>query len=97
MVQPAMSSHHQMGGCPLHRQSFAPLNQMITQGGTQSEKKIQRQYGLWDSPNKLPKRWRKAYHSQMWNGIRAAPGWLENRDNRGVIVVQPADGNAPRR
>lgn len=24
---------HQMGGCPLHRQSFAPLNQMITQGG----------------------------------------------------------------
>jgi len=28
------SAIHRLGGCPLHRQSFAPLNQMTTRGGT---------------------------------------------------------------
>lgn len=61
-----------------------------------SEKKIQRQYGLWDSPIS-PKKVAQgiSFANVEWDQSGALV-WLENRDNRGVIVVQPADGNAAR-
>jgi dipeptidyl aminopeptidase/acylaminoacyl peptidase len=58
--------------------------------------KIQRQFGLWDSlitPGKLAQG--ISFANVEWDQSGALV-WLENRSNRGVIVVQPADGSAPR-
>lgn len=61
-----------------------------------TEKIIQRQYGLWDSPitpNKMAQG--VSFANVEWDQGGALV-WLENRANRGVIVVQPGDGSAPR-
>lgn len=58
--------------------------------------KINRQYGLWDSPiSPISLARRKAFSDILWD--ESGPlVWREQRSDRGVIVVQPPDGQAAR-
>ena len=61
---------------------------------------IQRQFGLWDSPISPASLARGIGVSGLaWDTGPNSSGsliWLENRSDRGVLVVQPPDGQAPR-
>ncbi|MBN1536376.1 MAG: S9 family peptidase [Anaerolineales bacterium] len=57
---------------------------------------IRRQYGLWDSPISPHKMAQGISFANVEWDQSGALVWLENRGNRGAIVVQPGDGSAPR-
>ena len=61
---------------------------------------IRRQFGLWDSPISPASLARGIGFSGLaWDSGPDGSGsliWLENRSDRGVLVVQPPDGQAPR-
>ena len=57
--------------------------------------KIKRQYGLWESPITPISLSRGIFFSEI-SVEDGALVWLERRSDRGVLVVQPADGQAPR-
>ena len=60
------------------------------------DKRIKRQYGLWDSPvssRSLGKG--LSFRDVQWDQSGSLV-WLENRSDRGVLMVQPADGGAAR-
>ncbi|HEX7973958.1 MAG TPA: S9 family peptidase [Anaerolineales bacterium] len=60
------------------------------------DQKIKRQYGLWDSPvTPISLARGMSFPDVAWDSGQAL-AWLENRDNRGVLVLQPPDGQAPR-
>ncbi len=61
-----------------------------------TEGKIKRQFGLWDSPITPQKLAQGISFANVEWDQSGTLVWLENRSNRGVIVVQPADGSAPR-
>lgn len=58
--------------------------------------KTQRQYGLWDSPITPLSLSRGIGLSEVAWDESGALLWLERRADRGVIVVQPPDGQSPR-
>jgi dipeptidyl aminopeptidase/acylaminoacyl peptidase len=58
------------------------------------EKKTRRQYGLWDSPIKATSLARGIEFVEVAWSESGTLTWLERRGERGVIVVQPADGQA---
>jgi dipeptidyl aminopeptidase/acylaminoacyl peptidase len=61
-----------------------------------SEKKISRQGGLWDSPITPLSLGRGITFSDVqWDDSEALV-WREGRSDRGVLVIQPPDGQAPR-
>ena len=61
-----------------------------------SDEKISRQYGLWDSPISPSRIAQGISFSNVEYDQDGCLVWLENRPNRGVIVVQPHYGEAPR-
>ncbi len=61
-----------------------------------TEEKIRRQFGIWDSPITPGKMAQSVSFANVEWDQDGALVWLENRANRGVIVVQPGDGNASR-
>jgi len=61
-----------------------------------SEKKISRQGGLWDSPITPISLGRGITFSDVQWDQSGALVWREGRSDRGVLVVQPPDGQAPR-
>lgn len=56
----------------------------------------QRQYGLWESPITPESLTRGITFSDLFWGHDGSLVWLEGRADRGVLVVQPPDGQAPR-
>lgn len=61
-----------------------------------SEEKIRCQFGLWDSPISPARMTQSTSFSSVAWDQSGALIWLESRANRGVIVVQAANGEAPR-
>jgi dipeptidyl aminopeptidase/acylaminoacyl peptidase len=61
-----------------------------------TEGKIGCQFGLWNSPITPDKLAQGISFANVEGDQSGALVWLENRSNRGVIVVQPGDGSAPR-
>ena len=61
-----------------------------------ANKKTRRQFGLWDSPITPVSMARGSNFSDLaWNQDGTLV-WLESRSDRGVLVLQPPDGQAPR-
>ncbi|HEX9027859.1 MAG TPA: hypothetical protein VF823_01715, partial [Anaerolineales bacterium] len=60
------------------------------------EPKTNRQFGLWDSPITPTSLSRGMGFTDVAWDSSGALAWLENRDNRGVLVIQPPDGQALR-
>jgi len=61
-----------------------------------NEKRIKRQYGLWDSPISSRSLGRGLnFRDVQWDQSGSLV-WLENRSDRGVLMVQPAEGGAAR-
>lgn len=61
-----------------------------------NENVISRQYGLWDSPLKPISLARGIGFSEVGWDQDGTLVWLERRSDRGVLVVQPPDGQARR-
>jgi len=59
-------------------------------------KKTRRQYGLWDSPITPISMARGSGFSDLAWDQNGTLVWLEARSDRGVLVLQPTDGQAPR-
>ena len=59
-------------------------------------KLINRQYGLWDSPISPASLARGTGFSDIRWDPSGALLWRESRSDRGVVVVRPPDGQAPR-
>lgn len=59
-------------------------------------RKIKRQFGLWDSPITPASLARGISFSNVECDQDGTLVWLEGRSDRGVLVVQPPDGQAPR-
>ena len=58
--------------------------------------KTSRQYGLWDSPITPTSLARGLTFSDVAWDASGALVWREGRSDRGVLVVQPPDGQSPR-
>lgn len=58
--------------------------------------KIRRQFGLWDSPITPTNMAQSGGFSNLAWSEDGSLIWLESRAERGVLVVQPPDGQAPR-
>ena len=60
------------------------------------EKREKRQYGLWDSPISSRSLGRELDFKDVQWDQSGSLVWLENRSDRGVLMVQPAQGGAAR-
>lgn len=60
------------------------------------EQKIQRPFGMWESPITPHVMARQGGFSDLAYAEDGSLVWLETRAERGVLVVQPPDGQAPR-
>ena len=61
-----------------------------------NDNRIKRQYGLWDSPVSSRSLGRGIRFSDVQWDQSGSLVWLENRSDRGVLMVRPADREAAR-